>query len=111
MADETPASPAAEQKAVPSPAPVLRPAPDSPVPPESDADKRARAAELRREAAALDALAGGIRTVNVKVEPPHSELHFGGLSVGNDFTPIPADRLASLQGAASNAGVELTTEG
>jgi hypothetical protein len=105
-----------EQKAVPQPTVMIRPpataAETRPAPPSDDSNPLARAAELRRQAAAIEAAAGqGPPTVNVKIESPHSEMHFGGLLVGNEFAPVPRDRLAALQQAADNAGVTLITEG
>jgi hypothetical protein len=117
MADDTQAGSQAgtPQQAVPQPASVIRPPATAeqarPAPPSDDSDPRARAAALRREAAAIEASLGGPATVNVKVGPPHSELHFGGIYVGNDFTPVPMNRLAALQQAADSAGVNLITEG
>lgn len=49
-------------------------------------------------------------TVMVKVEEPHSEFHFGGVSLCGDFTPVNALLLPHVQQAADSAGVKLTTE-
>ena len=103
-------------QAVPQPASVIRTPSTAeetrPAPPSDDSNPIARAAALRREAARLEQEAGaGTPTINVKIEPPHSELHFGGTFVGNDFVPVPRSRLAAIQQAADNAGVTLTTEG
>lgn len=100
---------------VPQPASVIRPPATAeetrPAPPSDDSNPLARAAALRREAAAIEEAAGGPAMINVKVEPPHSEMHFGGLWVGNEFTPVPRTRLAALQQAADDAQVTLVTEG
>jgi hypothetical protein len=82
-----------------------------PAPPSDDSNPLARAAALRREAAEIEASAGGPPTINVKVEAPHESILFGGMYVGNDFVPVPRNRLSALQQAADNAGVTLTTEG
>ena len=120
MADETTQAPtqagqapAPVQQNVPQPVSVIRPPATAeqarPAPPGTE-DPRARAAALRREAAQIEASLGGPATVNVKVGPPHAELHFGGMFVGTEFVPVPAGRLASLQQAANDAGVTLITE-
>jgi hypothetical protein len=116
--DQQPAAPVPQaggvQQNVPQPTTMIRPPATAeetrPAPPGTE-DPRARAAALRREAAELEASAGGPATINVKIEPPHSELHFGGTFVGNDFVPVPRTRLAAIQQAADNAGVTLVTEG
>lgn len=82
-----------------------------PAPPGDEPDPLARARALRAEADELVRSAGHVATVRVKLEPPHTELHFGGLFVGEDFGPVPVNRLADLEQAARNAGATLTTEG
>lgn len=113
MADQTQAAPQAQAgQVVPQPVSAIRPpATAAEARPTGDPDPRAEAAALRRRAAEIEASLGGPATINVKIEPPHSELHFGGIYVGNEFVPVPRTRLASLQQAADNAGVTLTTEG
>jgi len=115
MAEETP-QPQQAGQAVPQPASVVRTPSTAeqtrPAPPGDDSNPLARAAALRREVARLEQAAGeGPATINVKIEPPHSELHFGGTYVGNEFVPVPRSRLSAIQQAADNAGVTLTTEG
>ena len=75
-------------------------------------DPRDKAARLRREAAEIEAtLPAPENTVRVKVEEPHTEFHFGAVSVGTEYTHVPASYLADFQNAAEAAGVTLTTEG
>lgn len=100
---------------VPQPTSMIRPPATAeetrPAPPGDDTNAAARIRALRQEADKLEAGLHGPATVKVKVELPHSELHFGGLFVDNEFTPVPLERLASLQQAAENAQVTLTVEG
>jgi hypothetical protein len=56
------------------------------------------------------AAAGG-RTVRMKVESPHSEMHFGGVKVGTVFTEVPAHFASALSQAAAESGVTITQEG
>lgn len=105
----------ADEQVTPQPADVVRPpattaqaAPAAREPEESPADKAAR---LRREAAEIEAsLPAPEGTARVRVEPPHDGLHFGGISVGNEFVPVNVYQLSGLQAAAESAGVKLTTE-
>lgn len=50
-------------------------------------------------------------TVRLKVEEPHAEMHYGGITVGADWTEVPAAQAAALHQAAADAGVTLTEEG
>ena len=100
-------------QAVPQPASVIRPpaTAEQTVPAPADDSPEAKVARLRGELAEAEAaLPRKPGTVPVKVGPPHSEFHFGGVSVGNDFTPVNESQLASLQQAAARSGVELITE-
>lgn len=58
----------------------------------------------KREAA----LAARPGQVQVRVEPPHSEMHFGGHVISNDWTSVPESALAPLTVAAADSGVTLT---
>lgn len=111
-----PAAPApVVQQAVPQPVSSIRPPASAeqarPEPPSEDGDPRARVLALRAEADALESQMRGDHVVNIKVEAPHAALLFGGLYVGNEFTPVPRSRLADLERAAADAGAVLTTEG
>lgn len=71
-------------------------------------DPRERAAKLRAELAMAEAalpLAPG--TARVRVMPPHDTFTFAGVTVGPDFTPVPAGALTGLMSAANDAGVTL----
>ena len=48
--------------------------------------------------------------VQMKVEPPHSGLTYGGLTVTTEFTTVPAGLVAAVTTAAAEAGVTLTQE-
>src|ERR1700758_4507544 len=48
--------------------------------------------------------------VRLKVEPPHSELHYAGWVVGTEYTEVPANLAAAFAQAASDAGVTLTQD-
>lgn len=102
-------------QAVPQPASVIRPPATAeqtvPAPAPADDSPEAKVARLRGELADAEAaLPRRPGTIGVRVEPPHSEFHFGGVVVGNDFTPVNELQVPSLQQAAARSGVELTTE-
>jgi hypothetical protein len=61
---------------------------------------------LRKRDAASAAGAGA----RFKVKGAHSELHFGGLVIGRDFTYVPENMIGPVATAAADAGVELTQE-
>jgi hypothetical protein len=46
-------------------------------------------------------------TVRVRVAKPHDSFTLGAVSVGRDFTPVPAGALTGLMSAAADAGVTL----
>lgn len=48
--------------------------------------------------------------VRMKVEPPHSELHYAGRVVGTEYTEVPASQAAAFLEAAAAAGVTLTQD-
>ncbi|MGH3300571.1 MAG: hypothetical protein ACRDOK_02615 [Streptosporangiaceae bacterium] len=81
----------------------------------------ARIAELTAENEALKAAAkanpGDVilapppaGTVRMRVRPPHSSMHYGGVTVGQDWTDVPASYETRLQTAAQESGVELEQE-
>jgi hypothetical protein len=117
MADDQAATQAATQagQAVPQPASVIRtpstaeqtrPAPA----PAADSPEGRVAAARTVLAEAEAALPWQPGTIGVKVEPPHSEFHFGGVSLYEDFRPVNELMLPHVQQAADAAGVKLTTE-
>lgn len=89
---EQPAAPAVKQPPAPSPQDTAR-----------ERVEKLRA-ELAMAEAALPAPAG---TVRVRVAPPHDSFTLGGVTVGPDFTPVPAGALTRMMSAAADAGVTL----
>ena len=71
-------------------------------------DPSARAAELEAELARVRAGAIAGAKVLVKVEAPHAEFSFGGVTVGTDPAPVPENLAPALLTAAAEAGVTLT---
>lgn len=63
-------------------------------------------AELSDKRAA--ALAASPGQVEVRIDPPHSEMQFGGYVIGNDWQAVPESALTPLAVAAADAGVTLT---
>lgn len=61
-------------------------------------------AELALAEAALPVPPG---TVRVRVMPPHDSFTLGAVTVGRDFTPVPAGALTGLLSAAADAGVTI----
>ncbi len=79
--------------------------PAAPSPQEDAAD---RVEKLRAQLAEAEAgVPAPLGTVRVRVAPPHDSFTVGGVSVGRDFTPVPAGALAQLSAAAADAGVTL----
>lgn len=71
-------------------------------------DPRARAEQLRAQLAEAEAaVPAPAGTVKVRVMPPHDSFTRGGVTVGRDFTPVPAGLLPELISAADGAGVTL----
>lgn len=74
----------------------------------SQPDPAERVGKLRAELAVAEAaLPPAPGTVRVRVAPPHDSFSVGGVTVGPDFTPVPAGALAGLLGAAADAGVTI----
>lgn len=48
-----------------------------------------------------------VPTVEMRVMPPHVEMHHGGVTLGTDWTEVPEHMSAALQGAAQDAGVKI----
>lgn len=48
--------------------------------------------------------------VRLRVEAPHSELHYAGRVIGTEYTEVPASMAAALVEAAAAAGVVLTQD-
>lgn len=85
----------------PSAAPAPGKQPSQPDPAERAEKLRAQLAEAE---AAVPPPPG---TAKVRVEPPHDSFSVGGVTVGRDFTLVPAGALAGLLGAAEAAGVTI----
>ncbi len=80
---------------------------------EAEDPRDARIVELEKQLAALRrspaATVNGL-PVRLKVEPPHSELHFAGRIIGTEYTEVPAGMAAAYVQAAADAGVTLTQD-
>jgi hypothetical protein len=72
-----------------------------------------RVQELQAQLAAAEAAAAeaaGEDVVMVKVEPPHSELRYGGAVLTGTYTPVPRRLLGALTTAASDSNATITTQ-
>ena len=79
--------------------------PAAPSPQDDAAD---RVEKLRAQLAAAEAaVPPSPGTVRVRVAKPHDSFSVGGVTVGRDFTPVPAGALSQLTAAAADAGVTL----
>lgn len=102
-----PADPAPPAPAATAPAPA--PAPQAAQPatgPLSEAEQRQLSTLLARQAA----VGQTGEPVRMKVTGGHSSLSYGGLTVGTEFTTVPASMVAAITEAAADAGVEITQE-
>jgi hypothetical protein len=54
--------------------------------------------------------AAGAGSVAMKVEEPHSELHFGGVTLSREWSNVPAHIAGALAEAAERAGVKLSQQ-
>jgi hypothetical protein len=106
-----------EPAAVPAPAKApaqqqAAPAADAPAPvkpatgPLSEAEQRQLSGLMARQQAAL----GTGDPVRMKVTGSHASLSYGGLTIGTEFTTVPANLVAAMTEAAADAGVEITQE-
>jgi hypothetical protein len=87
--------------------------PDSPDTAADKPDPRdARIVELEQQLAAIQRPTITIQglPVRLKVEPPHSELHYAGRIIGTDYTEVPANMASAYMEAAADAGVTLTQD-
>jgi hypothetical protein len=90
----------------PAPAPAA-PAPDAPAGGLTAAEEAALGALLAKR----DAAAGAAETVRMKVNAPEgTTITHGGVTVGTDFTDVPASMSAALTTAAGDAGMEIEQE-
>lgn len=66
---------------------------------------------LRAQAAAIEAsIPADAQYVRLKTEPPHESFHFGGTSVGSEWTVVPEHLAPGILQAAADAGVTLTQQ-
>jgi hypothetical protein len=92
-----------EEQQVPTAVPVKGQEPPSGL----SADEERALGELQAKRAA--AAAAGV-PVRLKVEEPHSAVTFGGVTVGRDFTEVPAAVAADFVSGAADAGVTVTQD-
>lgn len=92
-----------EEQQVPVSVPIVGQEPPSGL---SPAEER-HLGELQAKRAA--AVAAGV-PVRLKVEEPHSQVTFGGVTVGREFTEVPAAVAADLVSGAAEAGVTVTQD-
>lgn len=99
--------PAAPAPAAPAKPPAAKAAPAAePTGPLSAAEQQQLSKLLARQAA----VGQTGDPVRMKVEGDHSALTYGGLTVGTEFTTVPANMVAAITEAAADAGVTLTQE-
>jgi hypothetical protein len=72
----------------------------------------ARIAELEKQLAEIKSPRVTVTgtPARLKVEAPHSEMHYAGRIIGTEFTEVPASMAASIMEAAADAGVTLTMD-
>jgi len=66
--------------------------------------------ELGELLAKRDEATAGANAVQLRVEPPHSAITYGGLTVTTEPTTVPGDLAAGIVSAAGEAGVTITQE-
>jgi 2-oxoglutarate dehydrogenase E2 component (dihydrolipoamide succinyltransferase) len=104
-----------DQPAAAAPAPA--PPAAAPAPPAAPAPAPAAGGLSAAEEAQLGALLGKQAAaaadegaVRMKVEGGHASLSYGGVTVGTEFTTVPAALAAPFLEAAADAGVTITQE-
>jgi hypothetical protein len=100
----TPVAPAPGAAPVPA---SVQPRQGAPAATQPQGDLSARAAQLEKELAAVHAEAAGGDTVTLRVVEPHAEFTYGGVTVRDRPTPVPARALGPLTEAADAAGVKI----
>jgi glycine/D-amino acid oxidase-like deaminating enzyme len=73
-------------------------------------DLSAKAADLESQLAEVRAKAAGENTTRLKIGSDHVDFYHGGVSVGPDWTVVPAHTVPALMEAAAGAGVTLVQE-
>jgi hypothetical protein len=97
----------------PAPPPAQPPAPPpAPAPAAGTEPRPLTPAEetLLGELLAKRAAGAGEGAVRMKVEPPHSSLTHGGVTIGAEFTTVPGPMVAAMATAAADSGVKITQE-
>jgi hypothetical protein len=104
--DSTPAAPPA---APPPPAPPAPPAPAPEAAAGLTPDEERQLGELLAKQAAT---AGGSGAVRMKIlnAPEGTTITHGGVTVGTDFSDVPASMAAAMVTAADDAGMEIEQE-
>ena len=88
--------------------PAAAQAPAGRQPPVPQASPQERVAALRAQLAEAEAALPPVPgTARVRVMPPHDSFTRGGVTVGRDYTPVPAGALTQLMTAAADAGVTI----
>jgi hypothetical protein len=102
--------PAAPPQTVPPPA--AAPAPQQQAAPATDEAglTAAEETELGGLLGKRDAHLADAGAIALRVEPPHTSISYGGLTVGTEFTTVPAVLVAAITEAAADAGVTITQE-
>ena len=107
MTEPAPAAPAAKAAAAaPAPQQQAAPAAAPATGPLSEAEQRTLSGLMARQ----QAVAGAGEPVRMKVTGSHASLSYGGVTIGTEFTTVPASMVAALTEAAADAGVEITQE-
>jgi hypothetical protein len=73
-------------------------------------DLSARAADLEAQLADVRAQAAGADTVRLKVEEPHAGFAIGHITIGTEYTEVPAHAVAAIMDGAASSGVIITQE-
>ena len=105
------AAPPAKAASAPAPAPQATQAASPPPPPPRplcDTQHHPRCTRRARQTAANAGTAAA--PVRMKVTGGHASLSYGGLTIGTEFTTVPAHMVAAMTEAAADAGVEITQE-
>lgn len=88
--------------------PVAQP---DPPPADESLDQQIAGAEAKLAALRAERDGGGQPSARLKVEPPHFSVTYGGITVGSDFTDVPAHMVPALMAAAADAHATITQEG
>ena len=106
---EQPSAPAAQPAQAAQPAAAQQPPVPAADPRDAELNRlRQRVADLEADARAASGVPAEADDVQVQVEPPHAEFHFGNLHLGREFRAVPAFLAAAVHSAAHDAGVRLT---